>query len=259
MISVSARPRPAEPSFGAELASAFGHGGSVRDGNFFFKPLPKAPDRYENEKRLLNLLGRRTDPAATDPTRAVDAEGGAGPSDPMASFVPRYFGEVQLERGGWYFKMEDLLSSFSQSHIADIKMGVRCISEDELHNEKPRPDLFDRMERLEAMLGEPVCRSTSCTFGPVCAGSSEYLVALRLLPSCCPGVLPNGCLLAGGRRGVSSQPYHSMRHMHPCSVLVTFPCSSPPGTDRCRTTGAYNDERAMDVTARHALFYSRAW
>jgi len=73
----------------------------------------------------------------------------------MAQFVPRYFGEVQLD-GCWFFQMEDLLRSFSRVHMADIKMGVRCFSEDEVQNERPRPDLFDRMERLETMLGTPV-------------------------------------------------------------------------------------------------------
>jgi hypothetical protein len=35
-------------------------------------------------------------------------------------------------------------------------MGVRAFSEDELSNTKPRPDLFERMERMEAALDAPV-------------------------------------------------------------------------------------------------------
>lgn len=166
MISVSTPQQPSRPPDGqliaeSPLISAFGHGGSVRDGNFFFKPRPKAGDRYQNEKRLLSLLGGCGGGGAGiwsgvhEAAPAGCAGGGAGPSDPMAQFVPRYFGEVQLD-GCWFFQMEDLLRSFSRVHMADIKMGVRCFSEDEVQNERPRPDLFDRMERLETMLGTPV-------------------------------------------------------------------------------------------------------
>jgi len=142
--------------------SAFGHGGAMRDGKYFLKPRPAADDRYENEKRLLSILREQRggssagDAGTDDGGRCASGAGcGAGPSDPMADFVPRYYGEVQ-HAGQWFFKMDDLLAPFSRKHIIDIKMGVRCFAEVEIHSSRPRADLFQKMLGLEAMYGSPV-------------------------------------------------------------------------------------------------------
>ena len=117
--------------------AAFGHGGVFVEGAFFYKPRPKARDRYENERRFLELICCR-------------CESG----EPLRTFVPHFYGEVERD-GAWFFKMDDLLHAFSPRgrHIADLKMGLRTFAESEAQSAEPRADLFERMERMEERLG----------------------------------------------------------------------------------------------------------
>lgn len=117
--------------------AAFGHGGVFVEGAFFYKPRPKARDRYENERRFLELI-------------CCSCESG----EPLRAFVPNFYGEVERD-GAWFFKMDDLLHAFSLRgrHIADLKMGLRTFAESEAQSAKPRADLFERMERMEERLG----------------------------------------------------------------------------------------------------------
>lgn len=120
--------------------AAFGHGGVFVEGAFFYKPRPKARDRYENERRFLELI-------------CCSCESG----EPLRAFVPNFYGEVERD-GAWFFKMDDLLHAFSLRgrHIADLKMGLRTFAESEAQSAKPRADLFERMERMEERLGSRV-------------------------------------------------------------------------------------------------------
>ena len=120
-----------------QQVAAFGHGGVFVEGAFFYKPRPKARDRYENERRFLELI-------------CCSCESG----EPLRAFVPNFYGEVERD-GAWFFKMDDLLHAFSLRgrHIADLKMGLRTFAESEAQSAKPRADLFERMERMEERLG----------------------------------------------------------------------------------------------------------
>ncbi|XP_068629495.1 inositol-trisphosphate 3-kinase homolog isoform X2 [Battus philenor] len=66
----------------------------------------------------------------------------------MRSAIPRYYRE--LEYGGEHFiELQDLLHGFRNPHVMDIKMGTRTFLEDEVCNARARPDLYDKMVRLD--------------------------------------------------------------------------------------------------------------
>ncbi|CAG4989340.1 unnamed protein product [Parnassius apollo] len=66
----------------------------------------------------------------------------------MRSAIPRYYRE--LEYGGEHFiELQDLLHGFRDPHVMDIKMGTRTFLEDEVCNARARPDLYDKMVRLD--------------------------------------------------------------------------------------------------------------
>jgi len=116
----------------SESHGVFGHQGSLAHGNFFYKLKPRTADRFENELHLLSLLTERRQNG-----------------DPMSSFAPDFHGLVEMG-GQQYFKLQHLLEQFEDAHIMDVKMGVRCHTEDEIKNTKPRSDLFERMMRMKS-------------------------------------------------------------------------------------------------------------
>jgi len=121
--------------------TAFGHAGSMVEGEFFYKLKPKAEDRFRNELSLLSSLAEN-----------ARLEEGAHDADPILPYAPRFHGLVEMA-GRSYFKMQHLLGGFDEdAHIMDIKMGVRCHAEDEGANVGLRRDLFDRMMKMEASL-----------------------------------------------------------------------------------------------------------
>lgn len=66
----------------------------------------------------------------------------------MRSAIPRYYRE--LEYGGEHFiELQDLLHGFRDPHVMDIKMGTRTFLEDEVCNARARPDLYEKMVRLD--------------------------------------------------------------------------------------------------------------
>ncbi|XP_074594138.1 inositol-trisphosphate 3-kinase-like protein isoform X1 [Brevipalpus obovatus] len=70
-------------------------------------------------------------------------------NDPLRPFVPQYSGTVPYgdER---YIILENLLSHFKNPNIMDIKMGTRTFLEEEVSNDKPRHDLYEKMVKLDA-------------------------------------------------------------------------------------------------------------
>ncbi|XP_039747175.1 inositol-trisphosphate 3-kinase homolog isoform X2 [Pararge aegeria] len=66
----------------------------------------------------------------------------------MRSAIPRYYRE--LEYGGENFiELQDLLHGFRDPHVMDVKMGTRTFLEDEVSNARARPDLYEKMVRLD--------------------------------------------------------------------------------------------------------------
>ncbi|CAB3224642.1 unnamed protein product [Arctia plantaginis] len=66
----------------------------------------------------------------------------------MRSAIPRYYRE--LEYGGERFiELQDLLHGFRDPHVMDVKMGTRTFLEDEVSNARDRPDLYEKMVRLD--------------------------------------------------------------------------------------------------------------
>ncbi|KAK3793201.1 hypothetical protein RRG08_012877 [Elysia crispata] len=69
-------------------------------------------------------------------------------TDSLKKFVPEYKGNVE-KNGEKYIQLEDLLASFSQPCVMDVKMGVRTYLEAELDKAKKsptlRPDMYQKM------------------------------------------------------------------------------------------------------------------
>lgn len=89
--------------------------------------------------------------------------------DPLLNFVAQYFGKVKMREGmpgdifiqSWlsrngaaeedpdYIQLSNLLCSYSRPLVVDMKLGVRSFAESECSKAKPRPDLFERMRKLD--------------------------------------------------------------------------------------------------------------
>lgn len=86
------------------------------------------------------------DHPAHNPER--DAYEALGSCPHMRSAIPRYYRE--LEYGGERFiELQDLLHGFRDPHVMDVKMGTRTFLEDEVSNARARPDLYEKMVRLD--------------------------------------------------------------------------------------------------------------
>uniref|UniRef100_T1JEJ5 Kinase n=1 Tax=Strigamia maritima TaxID=126957 RepID=T1JEJ5_STRMM len=66
----------------------------------------------------------------------------------LADFVPCFYKEVEW-RGDYYIEMEDLLHSFKEPSVMDIKMGTRTFAESEVTNTKARADLYQKMVKID--------------------------------------------------------------------------------------------------------------
>lgn len=66
----------------------------------------------------------------------------------LQDVTPRYLREVQYG-GQTFIELEDLLHSFRDPHVMDIKMGRRTFLEDEVSNNKARQDLYRKMVFLD--------------------------------------------------------------------------------------------------------------
>ncbi|XP_046680700.1 inositol-trisphosphate 3-kinase homolog isoform X1 [Homalodisca vitripennis] len=66
----------------------------------------------------------------------------------LQDVTPRYLREVSYG-GQTFIELEDLLHSFRDPHVMDIKMGTRTFLEDEVQNNKAREDLYRKMVALD--------------------------------------------------------------------------------------------------------------
>lgn len=114
---------------------AAGHAGSFEEDSFFFK-LEKE-NRFESERNFFERVR-------------------ASHGDPIAAVTPEYHG-VETREEKRYLKMKSLIERFDAPTLClmDVKMGVRCMAEDEMLSKKPRKDLYAKL--LEH--GIPITRS----------------------------------------------------------------------------------------------------
>lgn len=66
----------------------------------------------------------------------------------MRGAVPRYYRELHYA-GESFIELQDLLHGFRDPHVMDVKMGTRTFLEDEVSNARARPDLYEKMVRLD--------------------------------------------------------------------------------------------------------------
>lgn len=55
-----------------------------------------------------------------------------------------------LPTGQLYVQMQDLLATFNDPHVMDVKIGFRTFSESDVKDASIRPDLLAKMEKLDA-------------------------------------------------------------------------------------------------------------
>lgn len=78
----------------------------------------------------------------------------------VCSLVPKFYRSVEYQ-GEYFIEMQDLLYSFKNPAIMDIKMGTRTFLEKEVQNMKERPDLFDKMVKVDPQAPTPQERESS--------------------------------------------------------------------------------------------------
>ncbi|BFZ12384.1 hypothetical protein BsWGS_15423 [Bradybaena similaris] len=73
-------------------------------------------------------------------------------TDPLKGFVPEYRGNLEQD-GDTYIQLEDLLCSFNQPCVMDVKMGIRTYLEKELHKARQSPtlrkDMYQKMIEID--------------------------------------------------------------------------------------------------------------
>lgn len=67
-----------------------------------------------------------------------------------SKIVPEFYGCVQLESGDMFIELQDLLKGFKDPCVMDIKMGCRTFLESEVGNKTLRPDLYQKMIKVDA-------------------------------------------------------------------------------------------------------------
>ncbi|XP_041977869.1 inositol-trisphosphate 3-kinase homolog isoform X2 [Aricia agestis] len=66
----------------------------------------------------------------------------------MRSAIPRYYRDLEYD-GEHFIELQDLLHGFRDPHVMDVKMGTRTFLEEEVSNARARPDLYEKMVRLD--------------------------------------------------------------------------------------------------------------
>lgn len=69
---------------------------------------------------------------------------------PTSKIIPDFYGCVQLESGELFIELQDLLKGFKDPCVMDIKMGCRTFLEAEVSNKTLRPDLYQKMIKVDA-------------------------------------------------------------------------------------------------------------
>lgn len=76
--------------------------------------------------------------------------------EPLTSkIVPEFYGNIQLESGEMFIELQDLLKGFKDPCVMDIKMGCRTFLESEVSNKTLRPDLYQKMIKVDANAPTP--------------------------------------------------------------------------------------------------------
>jgi len=69
--------------------------------------------------------------------------------DPISPHVAQFVGVVDIPGDNRkYIRIRNLLQDFTHPKVMDVKLGLRTFQESECSNNKPRPDLYDRMCEL---------------------------------------------------------------------------------------------------------------
>ncbi|XP_065357914.1 inositol-trisphosphate 3-kinase homolog isoform X2 [Calliphora vicina] len=66
-----------------------------------------------------------------------------------SKIVPEFYGCVQLETQEMFIELQDLLKGFKDPCVMDIKMGCRTFLESEVGNKTLRPDLYQKMIKVD--------------------------------------------------------------------------------------------------------------
>ncbi|XP_013099836.1 inositol-trisphosphate 3-kinase homolog [Stomoxys calcitrans] len=70
--------------------------------------------------------------------------------EPLTSkIIPDFYGNIQLESGEMFIELQDLLKGFKDPCVMDIKMGCRTFLESEVSNKTLRPDLYQKMIKVD--------------------------------------------------------------------------------------------------------------
>lgn len=69
--------------------------------------------------------------------------------DNLADMVPKFYRDIDYH-GERFIEMQDLLQSFHNPSIMDIKMGTRTFLESEVQNAKSRTDLYEKMIKVDS-------------------------------------------------------------------------------------------------------------
>uniref|UniRef100_A0A0K8RBR5 Kinase n=1 Tax=Ixodes ricinus TaxID=34613 RepID=A0A0K8RBR5_IXORI len=69
--------------------------------------------------------------------------------DELADMVPKFYRDIDYH-GQRFIEMQDLLQSFVNPSIMDIKMGTRTSLESEVQNAKSRTDLYEKMIKVDS-------------------------------------------------------------------------------------------------------------
>ncbi|XP_075149749.1 inositol-trisphosphate 3-kinase-like protein isoform X2 [Haematobia irritans] len=72
-----------------------------------------------------------------------------------SKIIPDFYGNIQLESGEMFIELQDLLKGFKDPCVMDIKMGCRTFLETEVSNKTLRPDLYQKMIKVDAQAPTP--------------------------------------------------------------------------------------------------------
>ncbi|XP_059477367.1 inositol-trisphosphate 3-kinase homolog isoform X2 [Neocloeon triangulifer] len=75
-------------------------------------------------------------------------------TDSSSSIVPKFYRKVEF-KNELFIELEDLLSNFNDPYVMDIKMGTRTFLESEVSRTNARPDLYQKMVRVDSNAPTP--------------------------------------------------------------------------------------------------------
>lgn len=71
--------------------------------------------------------------------------------DPITEYMPRFYRVVTCSQpaGQQFIELQDLLQQFHNPRLMDIKMGCRTFLEEEVINRCARPDLYEKLIKID--------------------------------------------------------------------------------------------------------------